>query len=311
MIFKSVRAATGAILLTCSLSSASPLPIVYLDRVVAIGRKETTPGPNFGKWIGEASGFIYGEFQRKLDPDKSEYHLYLVTNRHVIEEHIKATNGPLSVRLNPKAGGTVQEYDFPLVEAGSLTWHTHPDPSVDIAVVSLNGPVLDQLGVKFDYFRSESDPLSRAKAKDLGLTEGYGLFVLGFPMGLVGDEQDYVIVREGSIARVRDTLDFPERVKTFLIDSFIFPGNSGGPVVLKPESPMSQFAGEKPPINAAYLLGIVKGYLPYTDIAISPQTRHVRVTFEENSGLTEVIPADYIEETIQDWIKTVPTPKNP
>jgi hypothetical protein len=157
------------------------------------------------------------------------------------------------------------------------------------------------MGVKFTYFRSDFDPLSRVKAKELGLSEGYGVFVLGFPMSLVGTVQDYVIVRQGAIARIRDSLESPPTAKTFLIDSFEFPGNSGSPVVLRPEVSEAQFPGEKPPIRAAYLLGIVKGYIPYTDMAVSLQTKHPRVTFEENSGLTEVIPADYVEETIQDW----------
>jgi hypothetical protein len=278
---------------------AGPLPIIFLDRVAAIGRKETTPGPNFGKWTAEATGFFYGEFDHK-EGLNSSYRLFLVTNRHVIEEHIAATNGPLSVRLNPKSGGTVKEYDFPLIVDGVTTWHVHPDPQIDVAVISLNGPMLQQLGIKFDYFHSDYDLLSRAKAKELGLTEGYGVFVLGFPMNLVGTNQDYVVVRQGSIARVRDTLDYPDSVKTFLVDSFEFPGNSGSPVVLRPEPMEATFQGEKPPIHASYLLGLVKSYIPYTDMAVSPQTKHLRVTFEENSGLTEIIPADYIEETIQD-----------
>lgn len=243
MTFKLNLASLGTILLTCSLSQAAPLPTIFLDRVVAIGMKQTAPGPGFGNWIGEASGFIYGEFDSKIDEAHNRYSLFLVTNRHVIEDHIKATSGPLSVRLNPKSGVAVQEYDFPLIVDGKRTWHVHPDPTIDIAVVSINGPAFEQLGVKHDYFRSESDLLSRAHAKELGLTEGYGVFVLGFPMGLVGALQDYVIVREGSIARVRDTLEFPDRAKSFLIDSFVFPGNSGGPVVLKPEA--FSFPGEK------------------------------------------------------------------
>lgn len=292
----------------CSLSYAAPLPVSFLDRVVAVGRKDTTPGPNLGKWIGEASGFLYGDFVGKNSEQKNLYQPYLVTNRHVIQDHLAATNGPLSVRLNQKSGGLVQEYDFPLIVDGVPTWRAHPDPLVDIAVVYLNGPWFEQRGIKFDYFHSDFDLLSRSKAKDLGLSEGYGVFVLGFPMNLVGTQQDYVIVRQGSIARVRDTLDSPAEVKIFLIDSFAFPGNSGSPVVLKPETPLEQYPGEKPPIGAAYLLGIVKGYLPYTDMAVSPQTKHLRVTFEENSGLTEVIPADFIDETIQDW-KRSPAPR--
>ncbi|MGC2467104.1 MAG: serine protease [Candidatus Acidiferrum sp.] len=300
MRFKSICVVVGAFLLLSSVSYAGPLPVVFLDRVVAIGRKDTTPGPNLGKWIGEASGFLYGEFDHKVG-NQSSYVIYLVTNHHVIDEHIAATNGPLSVRLNRKSSGTVQEYDFPLVVDGLPTWHAHPDPVIDIAVVRLNGPWLEQMGIKFDYFHSDFDTLNRVKAKELGLSEGYGVFVLGFPMNLVGTQQDYVVVRQGSIARVRDALDAPATVKSFLIDSFIFPGNSGSPVVLRPETFEAQFPGEKPPIRSAFLLGVVSGYLPYTDIAISLQTKHPRVTFEENSGLTEVFPADCIDETIQDW----------
>jgi hypothetical protein len=277
--------------------------------VVAIGRKEITPGPNLGKWMGEATGFFYGEFDHK-EGDRTAYRLFIVTNRHVIEEHIAATKGPLSIRLNAKSGGPVREYDFPLILNGLPTWHGHPNPAIDLAVVFLNGPWLEETGVKFDYFKSEVEPLSRTKAKELGLAEGYGVFVMGFPMGLVGAEQDYVIVREGSIARIRDTLDFPSAVKTFLLDSFIFPGNSGSPVVLRPETSEASFAGEKPPIRSAYLLGVVTGYLPYTDVALSMQTRRPRVTFEENSGLTEVVPADYIDETILDWMKLQNVPTN-
>jgi trypsin-like peptidase len=310
MRFRLIRAVVEASLLTCSLSWAAPLPVVFLDRVVAIGRKDATPGPNFGNWIGEASGFFYGEFVRK-EGDQVAYNLFLVTNRHVIEGHIAATSGPLSVRLNPESGGPVQEYDFPLLLDGLPTWHAHPDPQIDVAVVTLNPNFLKASGVKFEFFHSEYDSLSRVRAKELGLSEGYGVFVLGFPMNLIGTGRDYVVVREGSIARVRDTLDSPSTVKSFLIDAFVFPGSSGSPVVLRPQNALEAFAGEKPPIQAAYLIGIVRSYIPYTDVAISAQTNRPRVTFEENSGLSEVIPADYIDEAIQDSFKAKPGPKVP
>ena len=52
-------------------------------------------------------------------------------------------------------------------------------------------------------------------------------------MGLVGKERSFVIVRSGCIARIRDALLATS--KELLIDAPIFPGNSGGPVVTKPE----------------------------------------------------------------------------
>ena len=47
------------------------------------------------------------------------------------------------------------------------------------------------------------------------------------------------------------------------------------------------------------LIGIVKGYLPYRDVALSQQTKRPRVIFEENTGLTAVIPVEKIRETIE------------
>ena len=230
-----------------------------------------------------------------------------LTNRHVVEDHAALTNGPLSVKFNLKAPGSAKNYDILLKdEHGQPSWHFHPNPLVDVAIIPINAKMLQDEGARFDFFRNDRDFVSRTKAKELGLSEGDGVFVLGFPMGLVGHEQDYVIVRQGVLARVSDVLETP-LMSSFLIDSFIFPGNSGGPVVLKPE--FVSIEGAKPPIHQAYLLGIVKGYLPYTDVAFSMQTKHPRVTFEENSGLAEVIPADYIEETIREFRKS--NPKTP
>ena len=56
-------------------------------------------------------------------------------------------------------------------------------------------------------------------------------------------------------------------------------------------------------VKRSYVLGVVYQFLPYTDVAISRQTNRPRITFEENSGLASVVPAEYIEETIQMHIK--------
>jgi hypothetical protein len=66
------------------------------------------------------------------------------------------------------------------------------------------------------------DLLSRRKAKELelGLSEGDGVDVLGFPMGLTGQGEDDVIVRQGAIARVRDTLESPRSAPFWLTLSY-------------------------------------------------------------------------------------------
>ena len=291
----------------CLSYQATLVPPFFIDSVVVIGHKETIPGPHPGplqmKWVPEASGFLYGDLRFKQG-DQGRYAVYLVTNRHVILEHMAAATGPLSVKFNSQSAGSAREYDLPLLdERGKPTWHVHPDPDVDLAVMLINVQFLQEQGAKFSFFRNDGDVLSREKAKEIGLSEGDGVFVLGFPMALVDEMQDYVIVRQGTIARITDRLDSP-MVKTFLIDSFVFPGSSGSPVVLKPEPIAIQ--GTKPAINTAYLVGVVQGFVPYIDVAVSAQTKRPRITFEENSGLARVVPADYIKETIEDYKKSLP-----
>ena len=298
-----ISAYVSCALFVCPSFHATLIPPPFLDAVVLIGRKQINVLPPSEQWIPEASGLLYGDFVKKVDDQHNQYNTFLVTNRHVIEEHaLMANNAPLSVKFNLKTGSSTRAYDINLRDdKGNPLWHFHPNPAIDVAIISINVNVLESEGAVFYYFRSDNEVLTRTKAKEIGLSEGDGVFVLGYPMGLVGQQQDYVIVRQGAIARVRDSLD-SVTATSFLVDSLVFPGNSGGPVILKPELVSIQNA--KPAIQQAYLLGLVKGYIPYTDVAISAQTRRARVTFEENSGLAEIIPAECIKEAIDDLKKS-------
>lgn len=126
-----------------------------------------------------------------------------------------------------------------------------------------------------------------------GVSEGDTAYVLGFPMELAGEDRNYVVVRGGTIARIRDCLR--NAAPSFLVDASVFPGNSGGPVVVRPEVVA---VANTSPVNHALLIGIVAAYLPYQDVAISQQTQRPRVIFEENSALAVVYPVDAIEEAI-------------
>jgi hypothetical protein len=130
--------------------------------------------------------------------------------------------------------------------------------------------------------------------RELGVSAGDGVFVLGFPMNQAGAQRNYVIVRQGAIARLSEMMDGAS--SSFLLDAFVFPGNSGSPVFSRPQS--ESIEGTKSQ-NAAWLLGIVIEYEPYTELAFSAQTKRPRVEFEENSGLAVVLPVDSIEQTIK------------
>ena len=122
------------------------------------------------------------------------------------------------------------------------------------------------------------------------------VFVLGFPLALVGDRSNYVIARQGIIARIQDWYD--QAANSFLIDASIFPGNSGGPVLAKPALYTYGTA-----FTSAMLIGVVSGYVPYNDIARSDQTGHPILSYAENSGLAVVVPVDAIDETIGEFVR--------
>lgn len=89
--------------------------------------------------------------------------------------------------------------------------------------------------------------------------------------------------RQGCISYVFDE-------EHILLDGTTYPGNSGSPVYILPnEGNFAEHVFKIYPDNpGGRLLGIVSSYVFYQDIAISPQTKRPRITFEENSSLTNV-----------------------
>ncbi len=267
------------------------IPPFFLDCVAAIG----FDAPE-GKCEYTATGFMYG---RLLPPEgpESGYQVYRVTHKHVFREH-----GSAWIRLNPEADEPAREFVLSLVDgSGKETWRAHPDVEIDLAVVPINYLGLKNQGIHVSFFQSDEHVLTRKKWAELGASEGDGVYVLGFPMGLIGGERNYVIVRQGTIARIRDSLAGTS--KDLLVDTSIFPGNSGGPVVTRPE--IASIEGTKA-IRAAHLVGVVSTYLTYQDVAISAQTKKPRIIFEENSGLATVVPADFIDDVVHELLQPKP-----
>ena len=229
-----------------------------------------------GRSVG--TGFLYG----RAIPALPDHHIaFIVTNRHVVDLDVT------HVRFNRIDGGTglvtVQEATRP-----GVGWFRHQTADVAVLPLPPESPLARSNGADHMHFVDGHLPTTEEWRR---VTEGNGVFVLGFPMGLVGEQRNYPIVRHGVIARVQDWLRGD--AQSFLIDSTAFPGNSGGPVLLQPEA--IGLEGTES-IRRSLLLGIVSSYIPYADVAVSRQTGRPRITFEENSGLAEVVPIDMARE---------------
>lgn len=166
-------------------------------------------------------------------------------------------------------------------------WTFHPDPDIDVAVFPIHIPDLDTGPVSFH----DTHTMLRRRLVETEFREGNEVFVLGFPLAMVGGNKNYVIVRQGIVARIQDW--YEGAAKSYLIDSSNFSGNSGGPVLAKPTLHTYGTA-----ITSAKLIGMVSAYVPFQDVARSDQTGLPMLASQENSGLAVVVPVDAIRETI-------------
>ncbi len=236
----------------------------WLDTVVSIerlmqGTKEVPVG----------TGFIVSTARN---------HLLLVTAKHVIQDEKGKLLSNLAYRLN-QVGGTSQLLkDVDLVESGIGTWFEAPQHDFAVRFV----PVVQGASVK-------SIPLDRF-IEQTQVEAGTTLAALGFPLGLRSVDHALPIARRGMIGRA----DFD----SLLADLFVFPGNSGGPVLYVPAYKTGGISFGEGVVHKEMLVGIVLSYIPYREVAISEQTKHPRVVFEENSGLANLAPAWVLKQFI-------------
>ena len=259
-----------------------------LDCVVAIGVLDDQKKK---KWIG--TGFLYGMYTGVTEGEIEYHNVFLVTNKHVAQNHHQ-----FFVKFNPTTDQSSKDFLIDKGTTGKTNYHGHSDPKIDVGVFSINVELVRKQGMKLDYVKDNHTAFRLEQMRKMEISEGDGVYVLGFPMALLDTDRQYVIVREGCIARIRDL--YEGRKSDFLCDALVFPGNSGGPVFIKPE--VTAVNGTKSN-NKSGLIGIVKSYIPYQDIAISAQTKRPRITFEENSGLSSVEPVDHIIQTIEQLIE--------
>jgi hypothetical protein len=267
------------------------IPTRFLDSVVAIGREI---GAGQFDWYG--TGFLFGELTR-LDPQTKMYDmtLWLVTCRHVFSDE-----PDMHLRLNLK-NGEVRDLKILANNDGKQQWTSHPTDSVDVAVLGLNVAQFSAAGVDDAYIFSENCWVMQ-KMLEKGISEGDGVFVLGYPLGIMSRGRQRAIARAGIIARIRDAYDHAPN--DFLIDAHIFEGNSGGPVVTRPEFAHIQGTQSN---NFCMVVGIVThvhGYNARARVLVEGADgkfkldESFQVRLKDPAGLAKVEPIDRILETI-------------
>lgn len=258
-------------------------PPGYMNAVVSLGRKSD----NY-QHIG--TGFVYGHPVSTSENGTTSYNYFLVTNKHVVEKSIT------HVRYNRAVDS--KTFVAPLNEEISGNWAYHQG-GADIAIGKLvkeelsNGLLLGRSPYETELFYGGIGTVTGdEKYPHYQPAEGDGVFLIGFPFGLIGKEHNYPIVRHGSIARIQDWIH--RHKDTYLIDAPAFPGNSGGPVIMKPETISIKGTNAT---KLSLLAVVISDQIDWNKIATSRTNQGEQFTFSQNTGLTVVVPIEKVAET--------------
>lgn len=270
----------------------SLIPPHYLNSVVSI-EVENKDEKGEPQKSSIATGFLVGKPTGESNEKGAPlYNLFIVTNKHVYQnQKTKEFLREVFFRFNTLDNKSHYFKVSLLKDDGKPLWLMHKDERVDLAVLPINATAINDAKVNHHFFNGED----LFYAKDFttkNISTGDGLFVLGFPMRISGKARNFVIVRQGIIARVDEEV---LEDGFFYIDASAYPGNSGGPVIHKPE--VVAITGTQSNSSAG-LIGVISKGETYSDVAISQQTGEPRIIFTEQTGLVRVVPTELIFEII-------------
>jgi hypothetical protein len=247
------------------------------------------------------TGFFVGI---KNDTGKRAY-VYLVTAKHVLKDSHGKDFDRVYLRLDTR-NGDVQFVPAELTLNGQRVVFTHPDPTIDLAVV----PILPSETL-FDFKILSDDMLSTKDTfTQYNIAEGTDVFFVGLFTTYYGEHQNVPITRFGRMAMFPDELvpwiDYagqPEQqARLYLIEIQSYGGNSGSPVFFSLNASASRSAPGALLTNAPPLLklaGVMRGRFNDVEpvIAIQSPTAAIPVT-TPNIGIAEVTPSYFLHDIL-------------
>lgn len=231
--------------------------------------------------------------------EKGKWHVYLITNKHVLPTKGKENN--IMIGASSSSRDTFCWVTIPVVDANGQyksNVKLHPNQNYDVAAIDVTPYCVD----KRIQCTAISTSLLATKdiLKDLHITIGDEILLLGYPEAIYDERNLSPVLRQGIIATlptegfVSRLAGIPDKIDGFLIDASVFPGSSGSLVLLKRSIYLENGIGLAVGGSRSkqWVLGVVSGTLKST--ATTPP---------QMIGLGLVFSSDVILATIEEFYK--------
>lgn len=251
------------------------IPKFFFDAVVAIGVKLEDDI----SWIG--TGFLVG----RKEQSPNNYTIYLVTNYHIVQNKNK-----IVVRFNQVDANDCKDYMVTLKNDAEELFSKHA--VADVIAIQISPGFLKDNNSEYSWFALDRHALDLKQMKDTDVIEGSIVYSLGFPINMIGTNRKTPICRIGCISRISDLFD-DDQITEYLIDLQAIPGNSGAPVINRPENSYIQGTAHNASSN---LIGIISGTIDYSEKC---ENTVCAMEHERSSGFATVHPVDTIREVVE------------
>lgn len=209
---------------------------------------------------------------------EDRWRLWLVTAAHVVPNEPQRTMTVETNLADPQGGK--RQWTVPV-----SVWYKHPQHPTDPTITNAYDVAITPVGIPAAEWHTVSPfswpadrHLSRESMRRYGIVEGDELYTIGFPEKWGSGRRNSPLVRHGIIAQCRPYL-YRENDE-ILIDSPIWGGNSGGPVITRPAT----FA--------------LPGTQRYTKASLLGMVTGVGTVSGLPAGIGVVVPAETINRTI-------------
>lgn len=270
-------------------------PQTFAENLLFTTVRVQTNGP---RGQGTGTSFIF------LDQSRDQPLLFLVTNKHVVQD---ADRGTLVFTQAQKNLPLIGQPRTVTVDGFNNHWHGHPRPEIDVTIMPL-----DQLLARFEsmgssvYFKAISSEMIPTDDNNSDLDAIEEVLFIGYPNGILDEVNLSPITRRG-ITATPIHLDY-QGEPTFLMDASVFPGSSGSPVLISNTLPYVTRNGTMTLGNPRrHLLGIVAKVMirqEHGQVHFAPIPTSIQPTYTTTQmiDLGVVFKASTIMETIDDFL---------